>query len=1248
MLKQPTQKPAEPSTARSQREEWLELALQASQIGVWEYNILTGELLWSDSCASLLGITSDAIAGTYEQFLQRVHPDDRALLAFAQHQAIEAKTVYNLEFRIILPDGNWRWVLQRGQGVRDRDGTATRLLGILQEIGDREARELELKASQTFLNHVIDSLPDPVFVKDSQHCWVFLNQAFCNLMGRDRAELLGKSDYDFFPAEQADVFWEKDELVLTAGIENLNEEMITDSTGTTRFISTKKSAFKDAAGNKFLIGIIRDITEGKQVEEELRQKEAQYRSIFEAVSDGILIDDLETGRIVEANPTACRMHGYSYEELVGKSTLEIVHPDFQHLFPQFLETIQAGVQFECCAVGVRQDGTTFDLDVKGSLCTFKGKPHALAVVRDISDRKKAEAAVRESEQKYQQILDAIADMILVKGPKSRIVWANKAFRNYYGMSNEQLRDLIDAPFNEPDYTLQYIKDDAYVFETGQTLVIPEEPVTRFDGEVGSFHTVKSAIRNQEGQVVMTVGVSRDLSDRKRAEEELRQSQQKLALLVQQTPLAVIEWNTQMEVAAWNPAAESIFGYSSREVLGRHFSLLLPEFLREPIEQIGDKLLLQEGGTRSTNENITKDGRTIFCEWYNTPLVAPNGEIIGITSLALEITERKQAEQVLREREERLRNINNLIPGAIYQYETDLRSGTSKFTYISPRAKELFELEQFVLLASPDPVWAMIHPDDLPRLQASTTFAIESNTTWSDEFRIVTPSGKEKWVRGQSEPAEAPEGTARHNGIFIDISDRKVAEGKLKEKARRAAFRADVDAALTQNDSLQGILARCTDAVVKHLDAAFAWIWTLNPEENLLELQASSGIYTHLDGPHSRIPVGQYKIGRIAGECQPHLTNAVFDDPFVDRAWAKREGVVAFAGYPLIVDGGAIGVIAMFARKSLPESTLKALALSANEIALGIRRKQAEDALRQQTQQLEQTLRELKKTQAQLVQTEKMSSLGQMVAGIAHEINNPVNFIHGNLSHADGYIHDLLGLLKLYQKTYPNPTLEIEAEAEAIDLEFLVKDLSKLLSSMKIGSDRIRQIVLSLRNFSRLDEADMKPVNIHEGIDSTLLILQHRLNKIQVTQEYGNLPLVDCYAGQLNQVLMNILSNAIDAVEESGVRSQELEVRSQESEKLPKIRVRTEVISVNPKSKIQNPKWIAIRIIDNGSGIPEDIQKKLFDPFFTTKPVGQGTGLGLSISYQIIVEKHGGKLQCISTPGQGTEFRIEIPIQQKQI
>ncbi len=305
---------------------------------------------------------------------------------------------------------------------------------------------------------------------------------------------------------------------------------------------------------------------------------------------------------------------------------------------------------------------------------------------------------------------------------------------------------------------------------------------------------------------------------------------------------------------------------------------------------------------------------------------------------------------------------------------------------------------------------------------------------------------------------------------------------------------------------------------------------------------------------------------------------------------------------------------------------------AAEAALQDLAKDLEQRVKQRTAQLSEALTVLKKAQTQLVQTEKMSSLGQMVAGVAHEINNPVNFIHGNLEHACNYVQDVLALLVAYQLAFPKATPEILELADEIDVTFVQEDLPKLLKSMRVGTDRIREIVLSLRTFSRLDEAEVKSVDIHAGLDSTLMILSNRLKAtdqrpaIQIQKHYGELSPVECYAGQMNQVFMNLLTNAIDAIDEDKRGDREP----------PQIAITT---------TLADPETVQIVITDNGPGIAPEVQRNLFDAFFTTKDVGKGTGLGLSIAQQIVVERHGGRLTCRSELNHSTSFLIEIPMRQ---
>lgn len=280
-----------------------------------------------------------------------------------------------------------------------------------------------------------------------------------------------------------------------------------------------------------------------------------------------------------------------------------------------------------------------------------------------------------------------------------------------------------------------------------------------------------------------------------------------------------------------------------------------------------------------------------------------------------------------------------------------------------------------------------------------------------------------------------------------------------------------------------------------------------------------------------------------------------------------------------------------------------------------------------TLELQQALNSLKQAQAKLIHNEKMTSMGQLVAGIAHEVNNPINFIYGNLNYMNGYVQDLLALVYAYQEHYPNPAALISEKLEALDLAFTSQDLLQSFVSMRSGAQRIRDLVLSLRNFSRLNEAELKKVNIHEGLESTLTMLASKLEGITVEKDYADLPPVECYASQINQVFMHLLSNALDAL-------QELNALDTEGTKSPMLHLSTAVVDSDR---------VAIWIADNGLGIAPEIQDRIFDPFFTTKDVGSGTGLGLSISHQIVTVQHSGKLKCYSVPGQGAKFLIELPV-----
>ncbi len=385
------------------------------------------------------------------------------------------------------------------------------------------------------------------------------------------------------------------------------------------------------------------------------------------------------------------------------------------------------------------------------------------------------------------------------------------------------------------------------------------------------------------------------------------------------------------------------------------------------------------------------------------------------------------------------------------------------------------------------------------------------------------------------------------------------------------------------------------------------------------------------------PIGRQLMGVGADEdlslfqvrCFTPLTQDLWDEIFtslVNVGLWSGEHILQYAGEPIVVK------LVVMAHRPQPAQSQEIDYFS----IVGRVQENRDDraaiaaALQAKTQYLEQALKNLQQARTQMVQAEKMSSLGQLVAGVAHEINNPVNFIYGNLKYANEYLDDLLGLLHQYRHAYPQPTALVQATIAAIDLDYLLEDLPRLFSSMKVGADRIREIVLSLRNFSRLDESEYKQADLHQGIESTLMILQNRIKSqehwpgVKIILEFGELPLIPCFAGSLNQVFMNLLANAIDALEEAHTAG---------SIAHPELRIQTEIVD----------DMVHLRFQDNGPGIPADVRARLFDPFFTTKPVGKGTGMGLAISYQIICEQHHGSLTVQSIAGEGTTFTIQIPV-----
>ena len=1306
----------------------LQLALKSAKAATWSWNTIDGTLYWDDYVWPLYGLEPRTSPPRYGEFLSAIHPDDREAAQDLVTRSLVEEVPYYSEYRVLWPDGSVHYLASRGDTWRNEEGQVARMTGVTWDVTERKRAEEEVRASRRQLQDIIDFLPDATFVIDRDKKVIAWNRAIEEMTGVRKEDILGQGDYayalpfygerrpilvDLLDAEDSEL--EAKYKYLTKQGSSLYAEVYVPSVfgGRGGHLWATASALLDSQGNRVGgIESIRDITERRRAEEALRESEERYRLLFENNLAGVFRGTLRDRRILDCNDAYARILGYtSRQEVLNCGRLHDFYDPVEHEIVAYcLLREKALASFEACFR--RKDGTPiWVLENMRLIEEGEGKePLVEGTLIDLSERKQAEQALARERDLLRALMDNLPDSIYFKDRQSRFLRISMGLAKAFRLSDpDEAVGKTDFDFFTVEHAQPAYDDEQEVIRTGKPMMAKEEKETWPDGRVTWVSTVKMPFRGANGAIIGTFGVSRDITERRCAEEEVRASRQQLLDIIDFLPDATFVIDRDKKVIAWNRTIEEMTGVRKEDILGQGDYAYALAFYGERRPILVDLLDAEDSEVKAKYKYVTKQGSSLYAEVYvpsvfggrgghlwvtASPLLDSQGNWVGGIESIRDITERRHAEEALRESGERYRalferNLAGVFRGTLHSrrildcndaYASILGYDSRQevlncgrlhdfyypveheiVTYCLLREKALAGFEACFSRKDGTPIWVLENMslieegegeeplvegtliDLTERKQVEQALAQERDLlcTLMDnvpdyiyfkdrQSRFLRTNRAHARAFGLSDPSQAMGKTdfdfftIEHAQPAYDDEQEVIRTGKpmmAKEEKEtypdgRVSWVSTVKIPLRgANGAIIGTFGVSRDITErKRAEEALR-----TSEERYRELfeNASDLVYTtDLEGRLTSLNrVAEQTIGYSREEAtQMSLRQLV--DP---RHWQRVEETRA----RLLAGDSAVTV------------ELETMTKDGRRVMLEVKpRLIYKDGKPVAVQGIGRDITGREAAEVELRHAQKLESVGRLASGIAHEINTPIQFVGDNTRFLQDSFGGLQILLTKYQElcdaaasraVSPDLLAEVRRVEEESDCAYVLEEIPKALAQTLDGVTRVATIVRAMKDFAHPESKEKAAADLNKALLSTLTVARNELKYVaDVETDFGELPLVVCNIGDLNQVFLNLLVNAAHAIGE---------VVKATGEK-GKIRVRT----------LAEGETVLITITDTGCGIPEGIRGKIFDPFFTTKEVGRGTGQGLSIARSVVVERHKGSLTFESEVGKGTTFYIRLPVE----